>query len=801
MDGVGSTMGVSNEEALHRENERLKALLERHGIDWRSETPEVHWPESSEPAGSAKSAASIPEASVPALSPEGKVALFRGLFQGRPDVFARRWESSRGKSGYAPACANEWVEGVCGKPKIKCSECAHRQLLPITDRVLFDHLSGKLVVGVYPLLDDDMCRFLAVDFDEGEWKDDAVSFAGTCRANSIPCAIEISRSGKGAHVWIFFDSPIPASLARRLGTVMISQTCAIRRQLELSSYDRLFPNQDRLPSGGFGNLIALPLQKMAREQGGSIFVNEDFEPYADQWVYLASLHRMSQQSVSEVIACFTHGGDPLDLAFAYESDEDPWKKKPPQSGKLDLPFPERLTIVLADRIYIEKDKLPQPLLNRIIRLAAFPNPEFYRAQAMRLPVWDKPRVVGCAENFPRHVALPRGCREELSDLLLVNRIAEDQKDERSQGRPIEASFIGTLRCEQSEALDAILKHDIGVLKAPTAFGKTVVAAAAIARRKVSTLVLVHRTELLRQWKERLGQFLVLEGDGIGMLGGGKKKPKGLVDIALMQTLARRKDLSGFLADYGQIIVDECHHVSALSFENILKHAPSRWVFGLTATPIRRDGLDPIIFMQCGPIRHSVEKTQDQPDTMEVRARIIHGAPISDDVGIQGVFSLLATNEERNSVIFRDIEDAWREGRKIIVLTERSDHLDELAARVAKAGLRLFILHGRMKRKDRNSVLAELEALPPQEPRVILATGKLVGEGFDHPSLDTLVLAMPISWKGTLAQYAGRLNRVCVGKWDLRIYDYIDIDDLRLNRMWNKRERGYRALGYAIMRAE
>lgn len=799
MDGVGSTMGVSNEQALHRENERLKALLERHGIDWRSETPEVHRPESSEPTGSVKSAASIPEASVPTLSPEGKVALFRGLFQGRSDVFARRWESSRGKSGYAPACANEWVEGVCGKPKIKCSECAHRQLLPITDRVLFDHLSGKLVVGVYPLLDDDMCRFLAVDFDEGEWKDDAVSFAGTCRANSVLCAIEISRSGKGAHVWIFFDSPIPASLARRLGTVMISQTCAIRRQLELSSYDRLFPNQDRLPSGGFGNLIALPLQKKAREQGGSVFVDEDFEPYEDQWSYLASIHRMNQQLVSEVISRFTQGGDPLDLASAYEGDEDPWKRKPSQTSKLNVSLPERLTVVLADRIYLEKDKLPQPLLNRIIRLAAFPNPEFYRAQAMRLPIWDKPRIVGCAENFPKHVALPRGCREQLSNLLSVNTIVEEQKDERSLGRPIEASFIGTLRCEQSAALDAILHHDTGVLKAPTAFGKTVVAAAAIARRKVSTLVLVHRAELLRQWKERLGQFLSLEGDGIGIFGGGKKKPKGLVDIALMQSLARREDLSVFLATYGQIIVDECHHISALSFENILKHAPCRWVLGLTATPIRRDGLDPIIFMQCGPTRYSVTKTHDRPASMEVTARVVHGAPIPTDLGIQGVFSLLATSEERNSVICRDIEKAWRQGRKTIILTERSDHLDALAALMIKAGLSPFILHGRMKRKDRNFVLAELEALPHEAPRIILATGKLIGEGFDHPSLDTLVLAMPISWKGTLAQYAGRLNRVCIGKQDLRIFDYIDIDDPRLSRMWSKRERGYRALGYTISR--
>ena len=788
-------------ENFRQENARLKALLERRGIDWESETPQAYSQEDIKQVGSAAPALTPSGNSALSLSAEEKVALFRGLFQGRPDVFARRWESNRGKSGYAPACANEWADGVCGKPRVKCAECTNRNLLPITDRVLFDHLSGKHVVGMYPLLDGDTCRLLAVDFDEGEWKDDASSFAETCRTNSVPCAVEISRSGKGAHVWVFFDTPIQASIARRLGTVMISQTCAYRRQLELSSYDRLFPNQDRLPSGGFGNLIALPLQKKAREQRGSVFVDENFQPYSDQWSYLASIHKMTLESVNKVVSRFAQGGDPLDVAFVYENDDEPWKKKPPQSGKLDIALPGKLTIVLADRIYVEKESLPQQLLNRIIRLAAFPNPEFYRAQAMRLPVWDKPRVIGSAENFPRHIALPRGCREDLSTLLSKNGVLEEIRDERSSGRAIEVSFIGTLRHEQDMALNAILEKDIGVLKAPTGFGKTVVAAAVIAHRKVSTLILVHRAELLRQWKERLTQFLSLEGDGIGMIGGGKKKPKGLVDIALMQSLARHNDLPSFLAGYGQIIVDECHHISAISFESILKQAPCRWVFGLTATPIRRDGLDPIIFMQCGPIYHAVDKPHDQPGIMEVKARVYHGFTAPTDASIQGVFSLLASDETRNSLIFQDIKAAWSEGRKILVLTERSDHLDRLASMMSEFAPRLFVLHGRMKRKIRNSVLAELEALPAEEPRIILATGKLVGEGFDHPSLDTLVLAMPISWKGTLAQYAGRLNRMCVGKRDLHVYDYIDVDDPRVHRMWNKRERGYRALGYSIKRIE
>ncbi len=808
---------------LRDENASLKALLTLHGIDWSGEPAGTPSNGLSEPRVGIGSATEVRGNNVPVLSTEAKVALFRGLFHGRQDVFARRWESARGKSGYTPACAHEWSDGICEKPRIKCPDCPHRQFLPLTDRVLFDHLSGTYVVGIYPLLDGDMCRFLAVDFDRNEWKDDASAFAGTCRSFGIPCAVEISRSGDGAHVWIFFQSSIPATEARRLGAVMITQTCSGRRQLELSSYDRLFPNQDRVPAGGLGNLIALPLQKKAREQSGSVFVDEDFHPYADQWTYLASLERMTSTAVHEAIDRCAPGGDALDLAYLYEGDEDPWKKKPPQLGMLPGPLPERIAVVLADRVYIKKDSLPQPILNRIIRLAAFPNPAFFRAQAMRMPVWNIPRVIGSAENFQRHIALPRGCREDLATLLSSNGIVEDAQDERSTGQSIEASFTGTLRPEQSVALDALLRHEIGVLKAPTAFGKTIVAASVIARRGVSTLILVHRSELLNQWKEKLEQFLSLECDGvlhpgspatrktgrppdgmtggIGVFGGGKKRPKGLVDIAVMQSLSRREDLPGFLSTYGQIIVDECHHVSALSFETILKQAPCRFVLGLTATPIRRDGLDPIIFMQCGPIRHSVDSALYRHDIMEVKARFIQGSPIPVDAGIQAALGSLVVDENRNSVIVQDIEEAWREGRKVIVLTERSDHLDGLAMMLGRSIPTVFILHGRMKRKERAAVLAGLEALSDAEPRIILATGKLIGEGFDHPSLDTLILAMPISWRGTLSQYAGRLNRVCAGKDTLRIYDYIDSQDPRLSRMWNKRERGYRALGYTIVRTE
>ncbi len=510
---------------------------------------------------------------------------------------------------------------------------------------------------------------------------------------------------------------------------------------------------------------------------------------------------MESETIGRLVSRIVPEGDPLDVDFEYEEGDEPWKIKPHSSAGIPGPLPASLDVLIADRIYLKKDDLPQQLLNRVIRLAAFPNPEFYKAQALRLPIWDKPRIIGCADNFPRHIALPRGCRDALAALLDVNHIALNIKDERIDGRPIVASFSGTLRPDQDAAIEGLAKHDVGVLRAPTAFGKTVVAASIIAKRKVSTLVLVHRTELLRQWKERLGQFLELEEGSIGLIGGGKNKASGIVDIAVMQSLSRREDLPAFLAAYGQVIVDECHHISAVSFEELLKQARSRYVLGLTATPIRRDGLDPIIFMQCGPIRHSAAALALKPGAMQVRALHIKEATSPADLGIQAVFSLLAANEDRNRLILRDVEEAWNDGRKILVLTERSEHLEKLASLITQIAPSIFLLHGRMTKKKRAETLAGLDALPEGDPRIVVATGKFIGEGFDHPSLDTLVLALPISWKGTLQQYAGRLNRISKGKTDLRIYDYVEVDDPRLSRMWAKRERGYRAMGYSIQRIE
>jgi len=773
---------------LQKENARLRILLEANGIEWRL----VSEPEVDQPP--------LLELESSRLSTDGKIALFRRLFRGRTDVYPIRWESqSTGKTGYAPACANEWRAGICEKPRIKCAECSERSLIPLSDVIIYDHLAGKRTVGVYPLLLDDTCHFLAVDFDEAEWIEDAQAFSLSCRELGVPVALEISRSGNGAHAWVFFSGSVSARDARRLGTAIISYTCARTRQLKLTSYDRLFPNQDTMPKGGFGNLIALPLQKKPRENGYTVFVDRALRPHQDQWAFLASIQPMPPHDIESTILRATRGVHPLDVTFIDEEDhKEPWRRAVLTTKKLAGVMPSSLTVTLANLIYFEKAQLPQSLANCLIRLAAFQNPEFYKAQAMRFTVWDKPRVIGCAENYPSHIALPRGCLDAAQDLLHKNKIHCELRDERFNGNPLDVSFCGILRSDQEAAVAGMLHHGAGVLCAPSAFGKTVTAAALIARRGVNTLVLVHRTELLKQWRERLQSFLGVGKGVVGTIGGGKAKPTGQIDIAVMQSLSRQGEINPLVESYGHVIVDECHHVGAVSFDAILRRVKAKYVLGLTATPVRRDGQQPIIFMQCGPIRYTAAKPASAPHDLEVVPRLLHKRiDLPQEIGIQEVFRHLVNDPDRTMTIVAEIESAFNQGRKVLVLTERTEHLNALQVALAGKVPSPFVLHGRMSKKLRATLITELDALPPDMPRVLLATGKLVGEGFDHPPLDILVLAMPISWKGTLQQYAGRLHRDHATKTDVRIIDFVDTDHPALVRMWKKRQRGYKAMGYRL----
>ncbi len=550
--------------------------------------------------------------------PDAKIKLFRSLFRGREDVYPRRFENRKnGRAGYAPACANEWIRRVCEKPRIKCVDCPNRRFYQITDEVIGWHLSGRdvqrreFVIGVYAMLLDETCFFLAVDFDRESWQQDAEAFLETCQRLDVPAALERSRSGNGGHVWFFFEEAIPASLARKLGSHILTETMESRPEIGLHSYDRLFPNQDTLPKGGFGNLIALPLQKAARQRGNTVFLDKEFRPHADQWAFLASVRRISRARVEALVRDAESKGRIIGVRIAAveEDDDDPWtappsrrRKEPPIPG----PLPAKLELVLGDQIYIAKDNLPPALRNRLLRLAAFQNPEFYRAQAMRLPTYDKPRIIACAEDHPKHFGLPRGCLDEVRETLESLNIQPVLRDERCAGIPLNVSFAGTLRPDQQMAADALLQEDIGVLAATTAFGKTVIAAWLIAQRGVNTLVLVHRQQLLEQWIERLSTFLNLPAKTVGRLGGGRKKLTGTLDVALMQSLVHKGVVDDRVGDYGYLIVDECHHLSARSFELVARRAKAKFVTGLSATIARKDGHHPIIFMQCGPMRHRVD---------------------------------------------------------------------------------------------------------------------------------------------------------------------------------------------------
>ena len=748
-------------------------------------------------------------------SPEEKVGLFRNLFRGREDVYALRWEGKDGRSGYAPSCAHEWDRFYCSKPRIKCAACAHREYRPLTDEVVTDHLSGKKTIGVYAMLPDETCRFLAADFDGPSWKEDVEAFIESCRHLEVPASVERSRSGNGAHVWILFAEPLSAGLARKLGFLLVTLTMDRRPELGLKSYDRFFPSQDTLPKGGFGNLVALPLQKEPREKGNSIFLCPSGEPWGDQWAFLSSVRKMNLSEVEAIVRDALRQDAVIGVRLSLSDEDegaDPWispsagvSKK---SARITGPLPKQVRAVMANMLFIEKEGVPASLLNRLVRLAAFQNPEFFRAQAMRLSTYDKPRVISCAQEFPRHIGLPRGCREDVQALLEANGITLEMIDERQAGALLGVIFRGTLNQPQECAAQALCANDIGILSAATAFGKTVIGARMIAERGVSTLVLVHRRQLLDQWRERLNTFLEMAVDGaekgeklvVGEIGGGKHRPTGLLDVALMQSIGRAGEVDELVNGYGHIIVDECHHLSAFTFEQILRKARARFVLGLTATPFRKDGHHPIIIMQCGPIRfRTTAKTAGAGNPVEhvVVPRFTDYAlsPSDKEPVIQEIYASLVGDERRNDMIFNDIMLSLESGRSPILLTERTEHLEYFSGRLKNFAKNIIVLRGGMGRRQRKEIAQRLASIPDDEERLLLATGRYIGEGFDDARLDTLFLALPISWRGTLQQYAGRLHRAHAGKRVVQIYDYVDEQVPVLARMYRKRLRGYRAMGY------
>lgn len=816
---------VENFELL-AENERLRKLL---GFSQREHIPQGTFPVSNNLEQSNTKKTCIPLINKYS-TPDEKIELFQSLFQGRTDVYAKRCYSKKyGSSYYVPACKNEWVRDLCDKTRVKCKDCPNRDLLPLTREVINNHLRNKDehgagIVGIYPLLLNDNCLFLAVDFDEEKWEEDIGTFRSVCEIYNIPVAIERSRSGNGAHAWIFFEEPVSAISARRLGNALLTKAMSVRHEIRFTSYDRMFPNQDFMPKGGFGNLIALPLQGGAREKGNSEFIDENFKSYPDQWSYLASIRKMSLGEKENLLVALCEGNGLGELGCLEDEEENlfkPWESRKTENTLEKKDFPNTLIIVEANRLYISKDEISPRALNRIKRLAAFPNPLFYKTQKMRMSTYGIPRIIYSLEETDKYIGIPRGCYSSLIHLLESSNIEYLLDNKRNKGKQINVDFKGLLRDEQQFAKEALLQYENGILSVPTAFGKTVIGASLIASRKCNTLILVHLQTLYDQWKKSLEQFLEINESLpepekkrgrkkvhsiIGQIGSGKNTSSGIIDIALVQSLVHENEVDDIVKNYGMVIVDECHHASSLNYDKVLSEANAQYVYGLTATPKRQDGQHPLTFMQCGPIRYSVNaKEQAVKRNFEhyvmpcfTRFRKPFMQP-ETDWHITKIYAALAEDELRNQQIATDVCEALVNGRTPIILTQRKEHVMQLTAILEnKTNTQIITLVGSNSAKVKSEMMESLAVIPQEEKLIIIATGKYIGEGFDYPRLDTLFLASPIAWKGTLAQYAGRLHREYPNKQEVIVYDYVDIHIPVLERMYHKRLTGYAQIGYKIL---
>lgn len=736
------------------------------------------------------------------ISNEEKVKIFMEVFKGRTDLYAKRWKSNKtGKSGYSPVCKNEFSVYKCDKPRMKCSECPYRELLPLTDDIILKHLKGEITIGIYPLLPGDLCNFLAIDFDKKTYEKDVSAFWSICDELDIPVYVERSRSGNGAHVWIFFEESISARIARKMGNILLTKTME-KASLELDSYDRLFPNQDTMPKGGFGNLIALPFQGNSSKNGNTVFVDKYFEPQKNQLEILANIKRLKSDDVYKFVDKFKED-DFKEPEIEEIADDDIPKK----DNIKDIVFTNNVECIFDNQIYIKKLKLLPNEISYLKRLASFTNPKFYELQKLRMPIFYKttPRIISCFEEDDRFLILPRGCMEKIKDVCEKSNVKLIIKDKREQGTKVDYKFNGKLNRKQEKAMHDLISHETGVLCATTGFGKTVIGAKIISELKTNTLVIVNRNNLLDQWKERLSYFLDINKKEIGQCGASKENLNGKLDVASFQSLFKKDNLEELVKNYGLVIVDECHHVAAFSFEKVLKSIRSKYVYGLTATPTRKDGWHKIIYMQCGDIRVRVsnkelKQNKEMEHTVIVKKTNYKYIPSDeqDKILISEILNDMCHNVFRNSMIIEDIKKCVADGRTPIVLTERVEHLKILKECLDELNIPIVIYKGNMGKKKTKEIHDIIkEADENNKPRIILATSSSIGEGFDDSRLDTLFLSMPVSWKGRIIQYVGRLHREHEDKEKVVVYDYLDNMKI-LEKMYNRRLKGYKIAGYEII---
>ena len=820
---------------LQLENQILKNILDKAGLSYHKELSKLRQSGSKE--------AFDPEQGKRIIHPqaitENMANQFFSMFWGRQDVYAKRSVNKEtGKAAYYPQCNNFWTN-VCHK-KIKdginCKDCKNRSYKTITKKDILNHLQGNAynasdVIGVYPLLSNGTCRFMVFDFDNHDkgaeekdfansddtWVEEVESMREICVLNGIEPLVERSRSGRGAHVWIFFDKPIAASFVRKFGFALLDKGA---EQINLKSfkyYDRMLPAQDSLPEdSAVGNLIALPLQGKALQDGNSAFIDGNWNAYPNQWETLFNKPRLSQGFLEEKIKEWSNTIDNI-AANAAESDrEKPWNRMQ-HFNKNDVEG--KLHIVLSNGIYVDNTNLKAAMQNRIRRMAAISNPVFYKNQAIGTSNYDTARWIYLGkDHLSGYIQIPRGLQDELWENIKQADIDYEMEDERQQGRKINVDFKGELRPEQDKALKELIRYDNGILHAATAFGKTVVSSAIIAQKKINTLIILESSALIEQWKEALEKFLnINEGlptyetktgrvrkrkSLIGTLQGAHDSMTGIIDIAMAGSLCKKGKYHKMMNEYGLVLIDECHHSASETIANVLKEVKAKYVYGVTATPKRGDGLEKINYMLIGPIRYSYtakEKAKEQGIQHLVYPRFTRTVPprgvITDKMHPDEAYEIIHNNDVRDEQIIEDVKNCVAAGRTPVVLSRYKDHSEKFYERLKSYADHVFLMTGNNSKKEHRKILEQMHQVDKNESLILIATGSLVGEGFDFPRLDTLFMATPVSFRGVVEQYAGRLNRDYAGKENVIIYDYVDNHIPMFNNMYMKRLKAYKQIGY------
>ena len=816
-------------QALEDENRLLKERLEEAGVSYANIV-----------SGDAEGVVELYDpdqgARIKKFDVTDKIAsdFFMMFCRGRKDVYDLRYTNPKtGKNGYYSQCFNRWDRGchIQKKDGVRCKDCELRAYKPVTLPLIKAHMNGtdpngNDVVAIYPMLENNLCQLLVFDFDnhakgaeqedyaniDDRWKEEINALRRICKNLDVDAVVERSRSGRGAHLWIFFKEMVPARLARRFGFALLEKGAESVNLKSFKYYDRMIPTQDALPEGGLGNVIALPLQGMALKSGNSAFIDENWNAYEDQLNVLAGTRRLTRQGIEDYLSLWYSTG-----SISEDNGTDaPWDKNSEiEAGSVK----GVVRIVLADRIYIDSTGMSNKTKRQLRRMATFSNKQYFQNQAMDMPNYDESRFIYLGSDEGKYIVLPRGLREEILKKFDNAGISYKIEDKRTKGQELNISFRGELRESQIPAVETMLENETGILHAATAFGKTVVCCDMIARRGISTLILVDRADLMNQWIKRLEEFLDIDEELpeyqtktgrtrkrkslIGNLQGAHDTLTGIVDVAMIRSLKKKDGFHPKLKEYAQVYFDECHHAASDSAIEVLQEINAKYVYGVTATPKRGDGKEKINEFLLGPIRYrftAKDRAEEQNInhlvyprfTRTVKPHHLSKTPYGNDA-----YELIRNNDVRDEQIIRDVADCVQAGRTPVVLTKYVDHAKKLSERLKTYADRLILLTGANGTKARRAQVEELNKVDNSDSLILVGTGSLLGEGFDFPRLDTLFMATPVSGENVVEQYVGRLNRDYDGKENVIVYDYVDSHIPKFDKMYSARMKAYKKIGYEL----